>query len=178
MIDSTQSIILSHPLLSYPTHALSLSLPVCLSRLSFVRMSAFPSSLYLSISIPLSGLLNLVIYLVYLINPINLINLINQSAYVPIIIYLYTEWSINHPPISIYHLPAHIDLSWSIYPSIRPSIHLSLALAVALPLCLSLDLSLPISSNIKINIENEIGIDFIHLHIYEVYPDVYMYLLI
>lgn len=125
MIDSTQSIILSHPLLSYPTHALSLSLslPVCLSRLSFVRMSAFPSSLYLSISIPLSGLLNLVIYLVYLINPINLINLINQSAYVPIIIYLYIEWSINHPLISIYHLPAYIDLSWSIYPSIRPSIH-------------------------------------------------------
>ena len=140
MIDSTQSIILSHPLLSYPTHALSLSLPVCLSRLSFVRMSAFPSSLYLSISIPLSGLLNLVIYLVYLINPINLINLINQSAYVPIIIYLYIEWSINHPPISIYHLPAYIDLSWSIYPSIRPSIHPSIPPSVR-PSVLSAQLS-------------------------------------
>jgi len=36
MIDSTQSIILSHPLLSYPTHALSLSLSACLFVLSVV----------------------------------------------------------------------------------------------------------------------------------------------
>ena len=82
--------------------------------------------------------------------------------------------------LSSIYLPVnrYPSIHLSVYPSIRlssivyPSIHLSLALAVALPLCLSLDLSLPIS--ISISIMRSVSI----LYTYEVYPDVYMYLLI
>ena len=123
MIDSTQSIILSHPLLSYPTHALSLSLPVCLSRLSFVRMSAFPSSLYLFYSA------------VWSIKSSNLPSLSNQSNqsdqsnqsicvctyhYLPIHRMIYQSSTYIHLSSTCPYRSIMIYLS--IYPSIHPSV--------------------------------------------------------